>query len=142
MNRFSHIAAARRGRCGEYSIAWLCFLRAAGYRTRRVVDWRDHVWVEVMLAGSGRWVHTDPCECAFDQPRLYADGWGKRHDFVLAFSEMGEAVDVTPAYAIDAQTWRAERELTDEVVAEVIASVNRLVSQQERGGVAGWWLGR
>lgn len=134
MNSFSHIAEARRGRCGEYSYAWLCFLRAAGYNARWVADWRDHVWCEVQLPGSSRWVHTDPCERAFDQPRLYADGWGKRHDYVVAFSE-GECVDVTAQYAKDAETWQAEREMGDEVVAAVIANVNARL----QGEVAGRW---
>lgn len=127
MNSFQQIADARRGRCGEYSYAWLCFLRAAGYRARWVADWRDHVWCEVQLPGSSRWLHTDPCERAFDQPRLYADGWGKRHDYVVAFAE-GGCVDVTAHYAKDAATWRAERELDDQAVAAIFAKVNARLS--------------
>ncbi|KAG8464793.1 hypothetical protein KFE25_010161 [Diacronema lutheri] len=132
MNSFRHIAAARRGRCGEYSYAWLCVLRAAGYQARWVADWRDHVWCEVQLPGSARWVHTDPCERAFDQPRMYADGWGKRHSYVVAFGE-SECVDVTASYAKDAATWRAERELSDEAVAGLIAQLNaRLRAERAR----------
>lgn len=40
---------SRRGRCGEYSVAALALLEALGWQARWVVDWADHVWVEVLV---------------------------------------------------------------------------------------------
>ena len=78
-------------------------LRALGYeKVRWVVDWADHVWVEVWLGGNisdgignahendrssagGRWVHLDPCEAAVDNPLLY-ESWGKNQTYIMAFS--------------------------------------------------------
>lgn len=98
VNTLRPILRSRRGRCGEYAQAWLLFLRAWGYEARYVNDLKDHCWVELRLPGSSRWVHTDPCERAFDTPRMYADDWGKRHSYVIAFDEAGP-VDVTGTYA-------------------------------------------
>lgn len=39
----------RRGRCGEYSAVLFQMALALGWRTRLVVDWTDHMWVEVAL---------------------------------------------------------------------------------------------
>ena len=38
---------SRRGRCGEYSVAALALAESLGYSSRWVVDWADHVWIEV-----------------------------------------------------------------------------------------------
>jgi hypothetical protein len=42
---------SKRGRCGEYSMCALALLESLGYTARWVVDWSDHVWVEVFLGG-------------------------------------------------------------------------------------------
>ena len=70
------------------------FLGLLGLPVRWVVDWGDHVWVEVLR--SGRWVHFDPCEGAVDEPLIYK-GWGKTLTTVVGFRE-GEVVDRTRAY--------------------------------------------
>mmetsp|Transcript_12311 Transcript_12311/g.26930 ORF Transcript_12311/g.26930 Transcript_12311/m.26930 type:complete len:124 (-) Transcript_12311:304-675(-) len=58
-------------------------LRCLGRRCRWVVDWADHVWVEVHVRGRG-WVHLDPCEAVIDEPLLY-QGWGKKQTYIIAF---------------------------------------------------------
>ena len=39
-------------------------MRAAGYETRFISDWTDHVWTEYWSDALGRWVHADSCEAS------------------------------------------------------------------------------
>ncbi|EKU23366.1 peptide-N4-(N-acetyl-beta-glucosaminyl)asparagine amidase, partial [Nannochloropsis gaditana CCMP526] len=93
-----HVLQTRRGRCGEYSRLFFKTTEALGYVSCWVVDWEDHVWVEVRLPGKG-WVHLDPCEAAVNEPLLY-QGWGKKQTYILAFSRE-EVEDVTREYTTD-----------------------------------------
>ncbi len=117
-NRAAFIANAKRGRCGEYSMLLYRMLRALGYDgVRWVVDWADHVWVEVWLGRGrtddacdrsdetlgvgGRWVHLDPCEASVDNPLLY-ESWGKNQTYIVAFHDpfyVGDSRDNGPAAA-------------------------------------------
>jgi len=72
----------RKGRCSEYSILLYRILRILGHKSRWIVDWANHVWVEVWM--EGRWVHLDPCEASIDEPLLY-QRWGKTQTFIIAF---------------------------------------------------------
>jgi len=90
-NKALWVTSARRGRCGEYSMLLYRMLRVLGYgEVRWVVDWADHVWVEVWLGeennNNGRWVHLDPCEAAVDNPLLY-ESWGKNQTYIVAFHD-------------------------------------------------------
>ena len=55
-------------------------LASLGYNVRYVLDFTDHVWVEVRLptaSKDGRWVHADPSEGVLDNPLMYEKGWGR-----------------------------------------------------------------
>lgn len=93
----SRLLDTRKGRCGEWANAFAALCVALGYDTRFVVDWSDHVWVEVWTPSLQRWVHCDPCENAYDTPLMYESGWGKRLSYVLGFGQM-QFVDVTKRY--------------------------------------------
>lgn len=49
----------------------------------------------------------DPCENAFDAPKMYERGWGKKLTYVVGCSSK-EAVDVTPRYIVNhlGNRWR------------------------------------
>lgn len=110
-NSLSHIVEEGRGRCGEYAAVWYAIMQSLGYQSRWVVDWTDHVWVEINVQGD--WVHMDPCEAAFADKMMYA-GWGKKHTFVVAFDKNQGAQDVTSDYCDDVEAAQSRRSISQE----------------------------
>jgi|MDTB01.1.fsa_nt_gb hypothetical protein len=135
------VLETRRGRCGEYSILTLRLLERLGYRARYVVDWEDHVWVEVALEG-GRWVHVDSCEASIDEPLIY-HGWGKNQTHIYSFrpyrfaSEHEEGLkrveDVTLRYTPPSEhaavmERRKNEGLTNTTISDAMAKAAELIS--------------
>lgn len=80
---------SRRGRCGEFANVFGMLLRSLGYDVRYVLDFTDHVWVEVWIEALQRFVHCDPCERALDSPMVYEGGWKKKLTHVISCSRYG-----------------------------------------------------
>lgn len=114
---------SRRGRCGEYSMCALALFECLGYNARWVVDWADHVWVEVEVRG--RWVHCDPCEAAVDEPFIY-EGWGKKPTYIVALGRT-QVQDVTSAYVTDVVAMQERRQVDQgEIDAAISTSLKEL----------------
>ena len=87
----------KKGRCGEYANLFGAFCRSAGFETRYIMDFTDHVWVEVWSNETSRWIMADGCEGKIDEPSMYEKGWGKDLCYNLAFT-IDSVVDVTRRY--------------------------------------------
>ena len=74
-------AETRRGRCGEFANCKALVLRSMGFEVRHVIDWTDHVWVEVYSDAQQRWIH-----CDRDENYLYERAMGKKLTYIMAFN--------------------------------------------------------
>ncbi|TRY66944.1 hypothetical protein TCAL_03733 [Tigriopus californicus] len=102
------LLTTRQGRCGEWANCFALMCRALGFDTRHVLDWTDHVWVEVFSQAENRWLHVDPCENVCDQPLIYEIGWGKKLSYVIAASK-DEIQDVSYRYSCDHEALKSRR---------------------------------
>ena len=88
---------SRRGRCGEFANLFGTYCRALGFDTRYILDFTDHVWVEVWSVRQQRWLHSDSCEGLIDRPNMYEQGWGKKLNYCIGATHDSVA-DVTRRY--------------------------------------------
>ena len=121
-----HLLTTRRGRCGEWASAFCLICRSLNLDARWVLDFTDHVWVEVWLPSLRRFVHADPCENKFDTPLLYESGWNKNLEYILSFSRYG-VVDSTPKYTRKLNQVITKRSLTlnEKFVQDSIKKMDR-----------------
>lgn len=94
------IAEARTGRCSEWSMLFGAIMNASKIETRIVHD--SLITVGTKLSP----VHMDSTleyPLSLDHPHYYEQNWGKKYEYVLAFSN-DRVEDVTQTYT---QNWDA-----------------------------------
>jgi len=120
------------GQCEEFSRAAYALLTSLGYEARYVLDFTDHVWVEVKLlpknsSGSGQkteWVHADPSEGVLDQPLMYEQGWGKKLTMIFAMTPW-DLEHVTARYTANYDLTVRRRGILEEDMQKVVGEANR-----------------
>ena len=124
---------SRRGRCGEFANLFGTYCRALGFDTRYILDFTDHVWVEVWSVRQQRWLHADSCEGLIDRPNMYEQGWGKNLSYVVGATHDSVA-DVTKRYTRkfftdEYQTRRREYSPNEVMSDQVFMQMNSAVRQ-------------
>lgn len=133
------------GRCGEYANLFGLYCRAAGFETRYILDWTDHVWTEVRLGGGGgdRWVMVDSCEGVTDEFSMYEAGWGKNLSYIVALHPT-HVMDVTPKYTRKFRTddfQARRRSITtseaagDEILERINATLLKNLKEKDRESI-------
>lgn len=70
-------------------------------------------------------MHLDPCENAYDAPKMYERGWGKKLTYVIAVTSK-EVVDVTPRYIVNqiGNRWR-RTEVPEQWLKDMLTGVRK-----------------
>jgi len=112
------------GQCEEFSRAGHALISGLGYKTRYVLGFTDHVWLEVWL--NNTWVHADPSEGTLDQPLMYEKGWGQSLTMIFAFTS--EHIEhVTRSYTTDYEATIERRGISEDGLRVALDEANAML---------------
>jgi len=110
------------GQCEEFSRVAHALLSTLGFTTRYVLDFTDHVWVEVWI--DGQWMHADPSEGVVDNPLMYERDWGKKLTMIFAFTP-NLVAHVTQRYTANYTATVTRRKMDDITLDAFVHTANR-----------------
>jgi len=114
------IAEIRTGRCSEWSFLFGAIMNTLKTETRIVHDFLDQCWNEAMI--QGKWVHMDSTlayPISINHPYYYEQNWGKKYEYVLAFSNGGRVEDVTQRYTQDFDAVKQRRKKNKSIMKKL-----------------------
>jgi hypothetical protein len=100
------IAKTRTGRCSEWSMLFGGIMNALKIQTRIVHDFLDQCWNEAIIDA------TLAYPISLNHPHYYEQNWGKKYEYILAFSAGGIIEDVTQKYTKDWDAVLQRRKMT------------------------------
>jgi len=116
------------GQCEEFSRAGYALLASLGWEARYVLDFTDHVWIEVKLphrdTGTMGWVHADPSEGVLGSPLMYENGWGKQLTMIFAFTPW-KVEHVTQTYTAKYSETVLRRGIPEDLLHDVVQAANK-----------------
>mmetsp|Transcript_53855 Transcript_53855/g.118111 ORF Transcript_53855/g.118111 Transcript_53855/m.118111 type:complete len:406 (+) Transcript_53855:3-1220(+) len=120
-----HVRNGIAGQCEEFSRLGHGIFVALGFEARYIYDFTDHVWIELRIpAKTGQWIHADPSEGIFDNPKMYEAGWGKKLTVILAISPE-EIEHVTARYTDNYAATVQRRGFSEDLLYKVISQANQ-----------------
>jgi peptide-N4-(N-acetyl-beta-glucosaminyl)asparagine amidase len=114
------IAEIRTARCSEWSFLFGAIMNALKTESRIVHDFLDHCWNEAMI--QGQWIHIDSTlayPISVNHPYYYERNWGKKYEYVLAFSSGGRVEDVTQRYTQDFDSVKQRRKKNKSIMKKL-----------------------
>jgi len=131
------------GQCEEFSRFAFALLSLLGYDTRYIIDFTDHVFLEVCVEHDAvdtdprngkpkcnEWMHADPSEADVDHPLLYEKDWGKTLTLNVAITP-DYVEEVTERYTEEYEIRVGQREFGN--VDCYIYLVNQKLCDQNMG---------
>jgi len=119
------------GQCEEFSRAGHALFASLGYEARYVLDFTDHVWIEVGLRRGDEtvWLHADPSEGVLDRPLMYEKGWGKKLTMIFAFTPW-DIEHVTARYTEDYAATVARRMIPEGTLDGLLEEARRRLTYE------------
>mmetsp|Transcript_107182 Transcript_107182/g.218706 ORF Transcript_107182/g.218706 Transcript_107182/m.218706 type:complete len:382 (-) Transcript_107182:108-1253(-) len=133
------------GQCEEFSRVGYALLTSLGYEARYVLDFTDHVWIEVKLpsvdGGGAAWLHADPSEGVLDSPLMYERDWGKRLSMIFALTPWS-IEHVTARYTRAYEDTIVRRGISEETLQSALVEANERLAyelpRQDWGHASHW----
>lgn len=136
INNPSVLLQTRSGRCGEWANCFCLICRSLQLDARYVLDFTDHVWVEVWIPSLARYVHIDPCENKVDTPLLYEVGWKKGLNYIFSFSKWNicDAISRYSRKLLSGEIFERRNTVTERYLRDRLVAMNQHITNSGNSG--------